>query len=151
MSKPPNPFEFGRDVMTAWEKSMGDTLKKLSRDEGFLKYMGSAFGQSMDFRKQIDTCLQNSLEALHLPTKDDITRVLEYLLRLEQKALDLEDRIENIESLLERTLSEKAPAASKDKRKARSRKRPAAASRPSKPAASSRKKQDRGSSPSGRP
>ncbi|MBI3891782.1 MAG: hypothetical protein HY303_09675 [Candidatus Wallbacteria bacterium] len=125
-----NPFDMGREMMITWEKSVGEMLERLSRSEGFLKHMSDGFGRSLDFKKQIDQQLQASLEALNVPTKADMQRILTYLLRIEQKLLDLEDRLSELGTppaaapVLSRTPKsrptapkKKAPAPKKSRRK----------------------------------
>ncbi|MBI4868779.1 MAG: hypothetical protein HY816_17720 [Candidatus Wallbacteria bacterium] len=144
-----SPYEMGRDMLITWEKSMGEMLERLSRSEGFLKHMSDAFGRSLDFKKQIDQQLQASLEALNIPTKADMQRILSYLLRIEKKLLDLEDQLQAASQPKSEATPVARPAAArpaarkKPSVRASAHKKPAAppASRkPSAPAKSKRRK-----------
>jgi len=93
-----NPFDFGRSWLESWEKQMGDTLEKLAKDEKFMKNMSQMFSQSIDMKSQLEKQLEKYLKNINMPTRDDLQRMLVYLQRIEQKLLDLEDRLEVMNS-----------------------------------------------------
>jgi hypothetical protein len=88
-----NPFDFGRSMLETWEKSMADVLERLTRDENFIKNMSSAMAGSLDLKKQLESHLESYLQAVNMPTRTDLERMLSYLQRIEQRLLDLEDRL----------------------------------------------------------
>lgn len=73
---------------------MGDTLEKLARDEKFMKNMSQMFSQSLDMKSQLEKQLEKYLKNINMPTRDDLQRMLTYLQRIEEKLLDLEDRLD---------------------------------------------------------
>jgi len=91
-----NPFDFGRTMLEAWEKSMGDILEKLTRDEAFLKHMSQAIGKSLDVKKEMESHVENYLQSINVPTRTDLERMFDYLRRIEGRLLDLEDRLDRM-------------------------------------------------------
>lgn len=87
-----NPFDFGRNMMEHWEKSMTETFERLSKDEHFLKSMSQVMSQSLDVRKQVGSQIESYLASMNMPSKSEIERILSYLQRVEAKLLDLEDQ-----------------------------------------------------------
>ncbi|NLI75942.1 MAG: hypothetical protein GX442_05800 [Candidatus Riflebacteria bacterium] len=89
-----NPFDFGRTMLQAWEKTTAETLEKLTHDEAFLKQMSQALGSSLDVKKQMETHAEKYLQSINMPTRSDLDRILTYLQRIEARLLDLEDRLD---------------------------------------------------------
>ncbi|MBF0410820.1 MAG: hypothetical protein HQM10_25970 [Candidatus Riflebacteria bacterium] len=86
-----NPFDLGRTMLETWEKSMSDSIEKISHDENFLKNMSQLFSKSLDMKKVFEAQMEKAVQKINLPTKTDIERVLVYLQRIEERLLDLED------------------------------------------------------------
>lgn len=93
-----NPFDFGKSMFETWEKTMAESLERLTHDESFLKNMGNAVSNSLDLKKQFEENLEKYLRAINMPTKSDLERMLGYLHRIETKLLDLEDKIDEFHS-----------------------------------------------------
>lgn len=89
-----NPFDLGRNMMEAWEKSMAEMLEKLTHDEAFVKQMSQSLTGGLDLRRQMQAHIEEQMKALNLPTRGDLERLSGYLQRIEQRQLDLEDRLE---------------------------------------------------------
>ncbi len=94
----PNPFDFGRTMLETWEKTMGEAMEKLTRDETFLKNMSQALGGSLDVKKQMESHVERYLQSINMPTRTDLERILTYLQRIESRLLDLEDRLDLVGS-----------------------------------------------------
>jgi len=91
-----NPFDFGRNMMELWEKSMTETFERLTKDEQFLKSMSQVMSQSLDVRKHLGTQIESYLTSINMPSKSELDRMLCYLQRIEAKLLDLEDQFSEI-------------------------------------------------------
>lgn len=91
-----NPFDFGRNMMELWEKSMTDTFERLTKDEQFLKSMSQVMSQSLDVRKHLGSQIESYLTSINMPSKSELDRMLCYLQRVEAKLLDLEDQFAEI-------------------------------------------------------
>ncbi|MFZ2957182.1 MAG: hypothetical protein WA705_09850 [Candidatus Ozemobacteraceae bacterium] len=89
-----NPFDFGRNIMEQWEKTMADSIERMTKDEAFLKNISKAFSSSLDVKHQLETQIEKYLKSINMPTKGDLERILSYLQRIEEKLLDLEDQIQ---------------------------------------------------------
>lgn len=89
-----NPFDFGRTMLQAWEKTTAETLEKLTHDEAFLKQMSQVLGSSLDVKKQMEAHAEKYLQSINMPTRSDLDRILTYLQRIEARLLDLEDRLD---------------------------------------------------------
>ncbi len=108
-----NPFDFGRNMMETWEKSMTDTFERLSKDEHFIKTMSQAMSQSLDVRKQMGSQIESYLTSINMPSKSDLERILGYLQRVESKLLDLEDQLADFRADLAKHKAKPAKASSK--------------------------------------
>ena len=103
-----NPFDFGRNMMELWEKSMTETFERMTKDEQFLKSMSQAMSQSLDVRKQFGSQIETYLASINMPSKSELDRILCYLQRVESKLLDLEDQFAEMREAISATRT--APA-----------------------------------------
>lgn len=110
-----NPFDFGRNMMELWEKSMTETFERMTKDEQFLKSMSQVMSQSIDVRKHLGSQIESYLTSINMPSKSELDRILIYLQRVESKLLDLEDQFAEIREEISaaRTASAAKPKAAR--------------------------------------
>ncbi|MBF0544679.1 MAG: hypothetical protein HQM08_09605 [Candidatus Riflebacteria bacterium] len=95
-----NPFDFGRNILETWEKTMSETIEKMAHDENFLKNMSKVFTKSIDVKKTFEGQIEKLLQNVNIPSRGDLERMLVYLQRIEEKLLDLEDAFSDFDERL---------------------------------------------------
>ncbi|MCA9490953.1 MAG: hypothetical protein KC621_13585 [Myxococcales bacterium] len=76
-----------------WESSVSKWWDTVLEDPTFVKGMGDNLAQNARARSRWEESVDQSMEAMHLPTKKDIVRVARIASLLEDRVVAVEDRV----------------------------------------------------------
>jgi len=100
--------QFVEQMETMFVEKMGEML----RDPEFLEKISSSMGAGLDSKKKTDAMAKAYLEKMNMPTRDDMSKVLQYLQQIEAKILDLEEKIEDLQDEVAELKKKPAPKTS---------------------------------------
>jgi BMFP domain-containing protein YqiC len=93
-----DPFDINRKLFSEWEKKLAEFMDKRMRDPDFMSLVGKGISTSMDAKSAFDARMDEWFKSLNLPTRHDLERVWTTLNNLETRVIDIEDRLEALES-----------------------------------------------------
>ncbi|MCP4805825.1 MAG: hypothetical protein GY913_03285 [Proteobacteria bacterium] len=102
----PDPNRMHAEMYEAWEKAMGQWWDQVLDSPAFVKGMGEGLGAQAKARSTYEQHIDKSMEAMHLPTRNDLVRVAKICSLLEDRLLTLEDSLLELEDA--RIAAEKA-------------------------------------------
>lgn len=79
-----------------WEKTTSEAMETWLKSPVFAANMGKAIERSSELKKYLDELMEKSLKNMHLPTKNDIDRVLASINNIEAKINDLWDKVDDL-------------------------------------------------------
>ena len=88
-----DPFDFGgsfREMVTQWERSYDAFANQFMGTETFSRSMNQAQDAQLAAQKAFQEFVSKNLEAMHLPSRDDLLRIGEAVRRVDAKL----DRLE---------------------------------------------------------
>jgi polyhydroxyalkanoic acid synthase PhaR subunit len=100
--RPPDPFEIWRQFYEATEQTWGKALQEAMSSQAFAEASGKMLETFLAFQKMLRDSATAQLAAFNLPTRDDVARLGELLVGLEEKVDQLHDRLAALEARLER-------------------------------------------------
>jgi hypothetical protein len=80
--------------MDAWSKTMVQLVNSDAYAEATAKLLDAWLSGSAPFRKLLDGAMTQALESLHLPSRDDVTRLAERLTNIEMRLDDLDAKLD---------------------------------------------------------
>ncbi len=121
MSRPPekqsssspratDPFELWRQIYETNERAWNAVLERTVNNPAFAESSGKILETFLSAQKTVRENMRSYLEQINLPTREDIARLGELIVSLEEKVDQLDDRLARIE----RAVSETSKAASSD-------------------------------------
>lgn len=93
-----DPAAYYKRFYEIWEKTMSEAMETWLKSPLFAASTGKIVEQSSGLKKYLDEVMERSLKNMHLPTKNDIDRVLASLNNLEAKINDLWDKIDELKT-----------------------------------------------------
>ncbi len=103
--KPPSatdPFELWRQIYEANERAWNAALERAMSTPSFAEAQGKMLETILSAQKAARDNMRQYLEALNVPTREDISRLGELIVGLEEKVDQLDDRLSAIEASLRR-------------------------------------------------
>jgi hypothetical protein len=100
MADQPDLSRLSGELYRQWEQAVGDWWDKTLQTPAFLHAMGDSLGAQTRMRRDWETRVDESLSAMHLPSRQDVIRVTRVATLLEDKLLGLEDRLLALEDRL---------------------------------------------------
>jgi hypothetical protein len=91
-----DPVTYYKKFYEVWEKTMSEGLEIWLKSPLFAATMGKTIEKSSEFKKHLDEVMERSLKNMHLPTKNDIDRVLGSINNIEAKINDLWDKVDEL-------------------------------------------------------
>jgi polyhydroxyalkanoic acid synthase PhaR subunit len=88
-----DPFALWKQWYEQNEKAWGRSVAQATGTEAFAEMQGKLLESFLAFQKTVRDASRAQLEALGLPTRDDIARLGEIVLGLEEKIDQLADRL----------------------------------------------------------
>src|SRR5919197_1618076 len=102
-----DPFELWRQIYETNERAWNAILERTVTNPAFAESSGKLLETFLAAQKTVRDNMRFYLEQINLPTREDVARLGELIVALEEKVDQLDDRLASIES----TLRVQAPAA----------------------------------------
>ena len=99
-SRPPDPFELWRQIYETNERAWSAVLERTVNNPAFAESTGKILETFLSAQKTVRENMRSYLEQINLPTREDIARLGELIVALEEKVDQLDDRLSNIEAQL---------------------------------------------------
>src|SRR5712691_1706023 len=107
---PGDPFELWRQIYETNERAWNAVLERTVNNPAFAESSGKILETFLSAQKTVRDNMRSYLEQINLPTREDIARLGELIVSLEEKVDQLDDRLAGIErSLAARSAAERAP------------------------------------------
>ena len=90
----PDPFEFWRQLYEANERAWNASLERAMGTPAFAEAQGKLLETILAAQKSTRDGMRTYLEAINVPTREDIARLGEMIAALEEKIDHLDDRLE---------------------------------------------------------
>ena len=113
--RPPDPFELWRQIYETNERAWNAVLERTVNNPAFAESSGKILETFLSAQKTVRDNMRTYLEQVNLPTREDISRLGELIVSLEEKVDQLDDRLSGIEGTLRSQASAESaerPAAS---------------------------------------
>src|SRR5947208_10706948 len=98
--RPPDPFELWRQIYDTNERAWNAILERTVNNPAFAESSGKILETFLSAQKTVRDNMRSYLEQVNLPTREDIARLGELIISLEEKVDQLDDRLSNIEAQL---------------------------------------------------
>ena len=99
-SRPPDPFELWRQIYETNERAWNAVLERTVNNTSFAESSGKILETFLSAQKTVRDNMRSYLEQINIPTREDIRRLGELIVALEEKVDQLDDRLASIEELL---------------------------------------------------
>jgi polyhydroxyalkanoic acid synthase PhaR subunit len=109
--RPPDPFELWRQIYETNERAWNTILERTVSSPAFAESSGKFLETFLSAQKTVRDNMRTYLEQVNLPTREDVSRLGELIVSLEEKVDQLDDRL----SAIEATLRSQASAASAER------------------------------------
>jgi polyhydroxyalkanoic acid synthase PhaR subunit len=97
---PPDPFELWRQIYETNERAWNTVLERTVSNPAFAESSGKILETFLSAQKTVRDNMRSYLEQINLPTREDIARLGELIVALEEKVDQLDDRLSGIEATL---------------------------------------------------
>src|SRR5438445_12057631 len=95
-----DPFELWRQIYETNERAWNAVLERTVNNPAFAESSGKILETFLSAQKTVRDNMRSYLEQINLPTREDIARLGELIVSLEEKVDQLDDRLARIESSL---------------------------------------------------
>jgi polyhydroxyalkanoic acid synthase PhaR subunit len=99
-SRPVDPFELWRQIYETNERAWNSVLERTVNNPAFAESSGKILETFLAAQKTVRDNMRSYLEQINLPTREDIARLGELIVALEEKVDQLDDRLASIEATL---------------------------------------------------
>ncbi|GAC1330151.1 MAG: hypothetical protein NVSMB2_28900 [Chloroflexota bacterium] len=96
-SRPTDPFELWRQIYETNERAWNAVLEQTVNTPAFAESSGKILETFLSAQKTVRDNMRAYLEQINLPTREDIARLGELIVSLEEKVDQLDDRLANLE------------------------------------------------------
>src|SRR5919206_4197601 len=103
---PSDPFALWRQIYEANERAWSTALERAMSSPAFAETQGKVLETFLQAQRAVRDQMRSYLEAVNVPTREDIARLGELIVGLEEKVDQLDDRL----GRLEQTLRDQAAA-----------------------------------------
>ena len=100
LRRPPDPFELWRQIYDTNERAWNAVLERTVNNPAFAESSGKILETFLSAQKTVRDNMRTYLEQVNLPTREDISRLGELIVSLEEKVDQLDDRLSAIETTL---------------------------------------------------
>ena len=98
--RPPDPFELWRQIYDTNERAWNAVLERTVNNPAFAESSGKILETFLSAQKTVRDNMRMYLEQINVPTREDISRLGELIVALEEKVDQLDDRLAGIEAAL---------------------------------------------------
>src|SRR5438067_956496 len=95
-----DPFELWRQIYETNERAWNAVLERTVNNPAFAESSGKILETFLSAQKTVRDNMKSYLEGINLPTREDIARLGELIVSLEEKVDQLDDRLAGIEQTL---------------------------------------------------
>jgi polyhydroxyalkanoic acid synthase PhaR subunit len=95
-----DPFRIWRQIYEASEQALGSALEKAMATRGFADANGKVMEVLLLTQRSARESMHTFLQSLNVPTREDIARLGQLVIALEEKVDQVDDRLERIEAAL---------------------------------------------------
>lgn len=88
-----DPFEMWRQLYEANEQAWTKTIKDLTTTKDYAEAQGKLLESMLAFQKMMRESMSSQLNSVNIPTRDDVARLGELILSLEEKVDRLDDQM----------------------------------------------------------
>jgi polyhydroxyalkanoic acid synthase PhaR subunit len=99
-SRPSDPFELWRQIYETNERAWNAVLERTVNNPAFAESSGKILETFLSAQKTVRDNMRQYLEQINLPTREDIARLGELIVSLEEKIDQLDDRLAQVERAL---------------------------------------------------
>jgi polyhydroxyalkanoic acid synthase PhaR subunit len=92
-----DPFELWRQIYETNERAWNAVLERTVNNPAFAESSGKILETFLSAQKTVRENMRSYLEQINLPTREDIARLGELIVSLEEKVDQLDDRLDRIE------------------------------------------------------
>jgi polyhydroxyalkanoic acid synthase PhaR subunit len=96
-TRPPDPFELWRQIYETNERAWNAVLERTVNNPAFAESSGKILETFLSAQKTVRENMRSYLEQINLPTREDIARLGELIVSLEEKVDQLDDRLARLE------------------------------------------------------
>src|SRR6266568_3029395 len=96
-SRPQDPFELWRQIYDTNERAWSAILERTVNNPAFAESTGKVLETFLSAQKTVRENMRSYLEQINLPTREDIARLGELIVSLEEKVDQLDDRLARLE------------------------------------------------------
>lgn len=100
VTTPVDPFDLWRQVYEANERAWSSALEKAMAAPAFAQTQGKLLETLLHAQKAARDNMRTYLESINVPTREDVARLGELIVGLEEKIDQLGDRLERLEDVL---------------------------------------------------
>lgn len=93
----PDPFELWRQFYEVNEQAWTKAMKDVMTTRGYAEAQGKMLETFLSFQKMMRDGMSAQLNTLNLPTRDDVARLGELLVGLEEKIDQFDERLADLE------------------------------------------------------
>ena len=111
----PSPFELWRQIYETNERAWSAVLERTVNNPAFAESSGKILETFLSAQKTVRDNMRQYLEQVNLPTREDIARLGELIVSLEEKVDQLDDRLARIESSLAERPTSAPPSSASDR------------------------------------
>lgn len=97
---PSDPFELWRQIYETNERAWNAVLERTVNNPSFAESSGKILETFLGAQKTVRDNMRQYLEQINLPTREDIARLGELIVALEEKVDQVDDRLAGIERVL---------------------------------------------------
>ena len=112
-----DPTEFNKQFYGQMEQVFIEKMNEMIKNPAFLSSISKGVETGLDGKKKSDDLIKKYLEKMNMPTREDTSKILQYLQKIETKILDLEDKIEDLSDDLKNLKKEYGKSRKKEKKK----------------------------------
>lgn len=105
-NRPGDPFEMWRQMYDANEHAWSSALERAMSESSFAESSGKMLETFLAAQKTVRDNMRTYLESINVPTREDIGRLGELIVGLEEKVDQLADRLGDLETAITRTAEE---------------------------------------------
>ena len=98
--RPPDPFEVWRQIYETNERAWNAVLERTVNNPSFAESSGKILETFLAAQKTVRDNMRSYLEQINLPTREDIARLGELIVALEEKVDQVDDRLATMEAIL---------------------------------------------------
>jgi len=107
---PSDPFALWRQIYEANERAWSTALERAMNSPAFAETQGKVLETFLQAQRAVRDQMRSYLEAVNVPTREDIARLGELIVGLEEKVDRLEDRLGSLEQSLRDQAATRAPS-----------------------------------------